>query len=139
MALASQADPRELCAVTFTRKATGELRERVWERLTEAAEALAPVLREYGLVLDAAEVPRVVTARVLHLPATAGGLAIKVFPADQPAEAHTEASLLAYLVDREREREREGRGGAGYRVQQLRRTVTHDPLLVLDEDRKSVV
>ena len=31
-----------LLVVTFTRKATGELRERVWERLAEAAEALAP-------------------------------------------------------------------------------------------------
>lgn len=96
-----------------------------------AAEALAPVLREYGLALDAAEVPREVTARVLHLPATAGGLALKVFPADQHAEAHTEASLLAYLVDREREREREGRGH-GYRVQPLLRTTTGAPLLSLD-------
>ena len=32
----------ELLVVTFTRKATGELRERVWERLSQAAEALAP-------------------------------------------------------------------------------------------------
>jgi len=32
----------ELLVVTFTRKATGELRERVWQRLTEAADALAP-------------------------------------------------------------------------------------------------
>lgn len=102
-----------------------------------AAEALAPVLREYGLALDAAEVPREVTARVLHLPATAGGLALKVFPADQHAEAHTEASLLAYLVDRERE----GRGH-GYRVQPLLRTTTGEPLLSLDSldgDRRVLV
>ncbi|MCB1003048.1 MAG: UvrD-helicase domain-containing protein, partial [Acidimicrobiales bacterium] len=32
----------ELLVVTFTRKATGELRERVWQRLAQAAEALAP-------------------------------------------------------------------------------------------------
>ena len=32
----------ELLVVTFTRKATGELRERVWQRLTEAAAALVP-------------------------------------------------------------------------------------------------
>lgn len=32
----------ELLVVTFTRKATGTLRERVWQRLTEAAHALAP-------------------------------------------------------------------------------------------------
>ena len=31
----------ELLVVTFTRKATGELRERVWLRLAEAAHALA--------------------------------------------------------------------------------------------------
>lgn len=36
----------ELLVVTFTRKATGELRERVWQRLTEAAEALAPGVPE---------------------------------------------------------------------------------------------
>jgi exodeoxyribonuclease V beta subunit len=32
----------ELLVVTFTRKATGTLRERVWQRLSAAAEALAP-------------------------------------------------------------------------------------------------
>ncbi|MET0578343.1 MAG: UvrD-helicase domain-containing protein, partial [Ilumatobacteraceae bacterium] len=32
----------ELLVVTFTRKATGTLRERLWLRLTEAARALAP-------------------------------------------------------------------------------------------------
>jgi exodeoxyribonuclease V beta subunit len=32
----------ELLVVTFTRKATGTLRERVWQRLTEAARALEP-------------------------------------------------------------------------------------------------
>ena len=32
----------QLLVVTFTRKATGELRERVWQRLSEAASALDP-------------------------------------------------------------------------------------------------
>lgn len=100
-----------------------------------SAEELEVVLRGYGLSLRDGEVPRAVTARVVHLPATGGGLAIKAFPAQQHAEALAEASLLELLGSREREREGEGRGGAGYRVQQLQRTVTHDPLLVLDDRR----
>lgn len=93
-----------------------------------SAEELEQVLRGYGLVQRDADVPRVVTTRVLHLPATGGGLALKVFPAAQHAEAQTEASLLAYLD------EGEGRGG-GFRVQHLRRTLADEPFFLLDERR----
>ena len=43
----------ELLVVTFTRKATGTLRERVWQRLSDAARALDPAVvptpRKFGL------------------------------------------------------------------------------------------
>lgn len=85
------------------------------------------MLRGYGLSLRDGDAPRVVTPRVLHLPATGGGLAIKVFPAEHLAEARTEASLLVHLG--------ENKGRGGYRVQHLLRTSAGEPLLLLDDRR----
>jgi aminoglycoside phosphotransferase (APT) family kinase protein len=59
--------------------------------------ALDAVLRGHGLPLHDYAPPRAVSARVLHLPSAAGGLAIKVFSAAEHAEATTEAALLTYL------------------------------------------
>jgi len=87
-----------------------------------AAVELEQVLRGYGLPLSEDATPTVVTARVLHLPTPDGGLAIKVFAAEQHAQARIEASLLDHLDIGE------GRG-AGYRVQQLLRTPSGQTLL----------
>lgn len=43
----------QLLVVTFTRKATGELRERVWQRLSEAVAALEPANVAAGDAADA--------------------------------------------------------------------------------------
>lgn len=94
-----------------------------------STEALDEVLRAHGLARRDDDPPRVVTARVLHLPTTDGAIAIKVFPADQRAAATTEAALLAHL-----EHAPQARAGA-HRVQQLRRTLAGDTLLPLGKRR----
>lgn len=91
--------------------------------------ALDEVLAGYGLTRAPGDAPRVVTGRVLHLPTTAGGLALKVFPAHEHAAATTESSLLAYLVGAPR-----ARAGA-HRVQPLLVTRTRATLLPLGERR----
>lgn len=94
---------------------------------------LDEVRRGYGLERGPARgepgSPRVVTARVLHLPHLlhgGGGLALKVFSAEQRAEALVESSLLAHLNDGRAE---------GYRVQPLVRTASGEALLSLGERR----
>jgi Ser/Thr protein kinase RdoA (MazF antagonist) len=94
-----------------------------------ATEALGEVLRAFGLARRGDAPPRVVTARVLHVPSTGGAVAIKVFPAEQHAAATVEAGLLAYL-----EHAPQARAGA-HRVQSLRRTLAGEPLLPLGDCR----
>lgn len=89
-------------------------------------DELDRVLRGYGVAPDGERGCRVVTARVGHVRGAAFELAIKVFSAEQHAQARAESSLLAAL---------EGHGRGGYRVQRPRRTARGELLLPLDQRR----
>lgn len=87
---------------------------------------LRTVLEGYGLGAPDDEVPRVVTARVLHLTRTGGGVAIKVFAATEAGPAQAEAALLAHL---------RGHADEDYRVLEPRPTGDGRGLLALGERR----
>ncbi|MEX1369316.1 MAG: phosphotransferase [Nannocystaceae bacterium] len=95
-----------------------------------SGEELGAVLQWLGLSRAEGEVVRRVSPRLLCLPRTGGGLAVKVFEAGQGSAAQAEALLLRYLgADRGDLR------GAGYRVPQLVSSAAGDPTLVLGERR----